>query len=127
MDWAKKIESMDGWVFGNTAEMADEIAQQTIDGLNRATCSLFEEDTLSKLGDQSYIKNSKGHPVCVIEIDDVTVKEFKNVNHEFANAEGFDSLDEWKSLHFEFFKSQKENFSESDLVICEYFKVIHIF
>ena len=127
MDWDSKIANMQGWKFGNTDEMADEIAQETVDGKNKATCSLFNNDTAPKAGEQSYIKNSKDQPVCVIEIDNVVVKPFKDVGQDFAKAEGFRSLEEWKTLHTDFFRSQKEDFSEADLVVCEYFRVVHMF
>ena len=94
MDWDSKIESMQGWKFGSTDEMADDIAQQAVDGKNGATCSLFNNDTASKVGEQSYIKNSKDQPVCVIELDDVVVTPFKDVSQDFAKAEGFESLEE---------------------------------
>ena len=127
VNWEKEILNMDGWQFGDSDEMADSIADLTISGNNRATCSLASGNNIPQVGEKHFIKNSRGEPVCVIELTRVFVTPFNQVDKKFANAEGYKSLEEWRDVHQKYFIRQKHDFSFDDDVICQHFIVVHKF
>ena len=69
-------------------------------------CFLLTYDcVIPNVGDRSYVQNSNGDPVCVIEVVDFSKVPFGKVDESFAKDEGYDSLAEWQSIHREFFKT----------------------
>ena len=127
MDWSKEIETLEGWSFGNSPQMSDEIAEQTKNGQNSATCSLYLAEKVPKVGDRSYVKDSRNEPVCVVETTRVDIVPFNEVDLEFAQTEGYVSLEEWRDIHISFFETKLSDFREFTLVVCQYFNVIHVF
>ncbi len=113
--------------------MADQLGQLVLQGIKTATTSLkaqYEKDgePLPKVGDQSIILDSKNRQLCQIEITDVTVMPFSQVDEDFAIAEGEGdlSLSYWREAHINFF-SQYCDFHEEMEVVLEKFKVIKKF
>lgn len=133
MVWSEEIKKLEGWSFGDSAEMADDLLNLVLAGKKTATSSLlmsYKEDNepLPKVGDRSYIKNSKGEALCVIELTDVIIKPFKDVDVSLAIAEGEGdlSLKYWQEGHANFFGKYCD-FNEDLEVVSEYFKVLHKF
>lgn len=128
IDWKSEIAKLEGWSFGDNAQMADELAQETAQGRNLANCSLWSKDkAMPKAGDRSYVKDSKGNPVCVIEVTSVQKLPFKDVDESFAFAEGYKSLQEWRNIHIDFFSRRSSEFNEQSIVVCQRFKLLHVF
>lgn len=133
IDWNKKLTALTGWSFGDTPEMADELGALVIEGKKTATSSLLEAFTqdnepLPKVGAVSYVKDSRGNPLCIVEIVKVEIKPFKDVDAGFAfhEGEGDRSLEYWRKAHIEYF-SKYCDFNQDMDVVCETFRVLHRF
>lgn len=124
------------WGFGDSPEMAEELAQLVRDGIKQATASLakayeIEGEQIPPVGDISMILNGKDEPVCIIETTEITLKPFNQVDAQFAYDEGEDdrTLNSWTEGHRRFFTRECESlgivFDEEMLVVCERFKLIY--
>lgn len=127
--------SFEAWGFGDSAEMADDLAKLVVEGTKTATASNFvlyeiEEEPLPPLGQINIILNGKDEAVAVIETTDVEVMPFNKVSeeHAYLEGEGNRTLAYWRSVHKPFFEKELEAnslaFSEEMLVVCERFKVV---
>ena len=116
----KKVEK---WRLGDTKELANQIAEETRAGLNRASCSIHRGAS-KQVGEKVVILNGHDEPVCMVSITEEIVVAFKEVDERFAKAENFASLDEWREFNFAFFQKQDPSFSDETLVSCIYFKVV---
>lgn len=125
----------EAWGFGDSPESADELGQLVVVGTKRATSSLFIEyevggDTFPKPGQLSIILDGRGEPLCIIETTGVEIKQFDQVDADFAFKEGAGdrSLAFWREVHRRFFirrcKKMNQEFHEKMLVVCEQFRVI---
>lgn len=126
----------EAFFFGDTEEMADELADLVLRGTKRATTgSLWsyeaEEQPLPKTGGLSIVTDWSGQPLCVIEAQSVETLPFDSVTTEFAatEGEGDGSLSFWQQAHREFFTRDcarlGKEFNESMPVVCERFAVIY--
>lgn len=140
MDWKQKILSLPGWHFGGKGSgIEDALAALVVEGKKTATCSWFEAHTamdepIPKVGEQSYVMDSRDRPVCVIESVEVEVKAFVDVDADFARDEGEGDLSYayWRRVHEDFFLRQGleiglEWNSATQHVVCERFRVLHLF
>lgn len=122
---------IDSWKFGNTEIECENLWELVINGKKTATSSLKVDDEIPVVGEKSYITNYKGDKKVLIEITNVTVKKFSEVDDAFARKEGEGdlSLDYWRLVHEEFstteLAKQGKEFHEGILIICEEFKVIN--
>lgn len=140
MDWKNELKNLDGWYFGGKGSgIEDQLANLVAEGIKSATCSWYEvyqmeESQIPKVGDRSYILNSEDEPVCIIEVIDVEVKPFLEVDEEFAylEGEGDRSYAYWKTAHEKFFTNYGKEIglqwdSKTQSVVCEKFMVLHAF
>lgn len=120
--------------FGDSEEMANELAELVLQGTKRATAAALwvyeaEGQRLPQLGDLSIVTDWSGKPLCVIETQSVEVVPFREVTAEFAatEGEGDGSLAFWQRAHREFFSREcvaaSREFTESMQVVCERFAV----
>ena len=131
--WRDRLSELQGWSFGDTPEMADELLDLVLRGIKSATCSLhkaFEDagDPLPLEGEESYIKDSQGRARCVIRLSKVELVPMNEVTEDFARKEGEGdlSLEYWRREHLRYFELYC-TINESELLVCEEFEVIHIF
>ncbi len=121
--------------FGDSPEMADELLKPVISGLKTATCSALwewehEGGSIPKPGLLSVIVDGKYEPRCIIETVEVNLKNYSEVDSDFARDEGEGdlSLDYWRDAHKRFFTrtlpSIGREFSEDMPLVCERFKVV---
>lgn len=140
MDWHEELRTLEGWHFGGKGSgIEDELADLVKNGIKTATCSWYEsylkEDVkIPEVGTRSYILNSKDLPVCVVEITQVEIKPFLGVDAKFAydEGEGDRSYKFWREAHETFFLNEAKTNGliwnpETQHVVCERFKVLHIF
>ncbi len=121
--------------FGDSSEMADQLAILVRQGVKTATCSAlssYEEDQIPQpqKGNLSVVLDGSGLPVCVIETLEVFVAPFSEVSERFAyeEGEGDRSLAYWRKAHQNFFSrhcSKDRVFDERMLVVCERFKLVY--
>lgn len=129
-----KIYVAEGW--GDSPEMADELGALIAQGIKTGTCSaLWEWDAegnpIPEKGLVTVVINGRGEPLCIVETVEVTIRNYNEVDADFARAEGEGdlSLEYWRAAHKRFFtrtlaKIGKE-FSEAMPLVCERFKVIY--
>ena len=124
----------EGW--GDSPEMADELGELIARGIKTATCSaLWEWEAEGKpiphKGLITIVVNGGGNPLCIVETTEVTVRQYDEVDSDFAQAEGEGdfSLEYWREVHRDFFSRTLpkigREFSEKMPLVCERFQVIY--
>ena len=124
----------EGW--GDSPQMADELGALIAQGTKTGTCSALweweaEGNPIPEVGLVTVVLDGKGKPLCIVETTEVTVRNYNEVDADFARAEGEGdlSLEYWREAHRNFFsrtlpKIGKE-FSEEMPLVCERFRVIY--
>ena len=119
--------------FGDSEAMQDELLDLVLAGTKRATASLarwYDADTLPKPGDLSLITDGRGEPACIIRTTTVDVVAVRDVDADFAFAEGEGdrSHEYWITEHRKFWtrEAAREGFEYSDDldVVCERFELV---
>jgi len=143
--WGRFVESTgragedrfyEAFFFSDREDVANELAELVLRGVKRATAaSVWSHDEegkpLPRPGDLSIVTDWAGKALCVIETESVEVVPFCKVTAEFAafEGEGDGSLAFWRDAHREYFAREcaraDREFSESMLVVCERFEVVH--
>jgi len=124
------------WYFGNTPELACELARLVLSGKKRATASLEYEcrdkpNEAPVLDGYSVVTGFDGHPKCVVRTTEIRRIPYNEVDAEFAfdEGEGDQSLDYWRGVHWEYFSLQCAEMgieqSETMPVICERFELLY--
>jgi len=124
------------WYFGNTSEMARELAELVLRGDKRATATLLESAKLhpeSAPIDDGYsvVTDFENNPMCIIKTTEIRHLLFNEVDAEFAfdEGEGDKSLRYWREVHHQFFTQEAaengDEFSEKSIVICERFELLY--
>jgi len=128
-------KSYTSWYFGDSEEMASDLADLVLAGTKRATAGALEiyeleGEDLPMAGDYSVITDFQNGARCVIRTTSVEIVPFREVTADFAaiEGEGDGSLDYWRSVHWDFFEREFKSFglrpTEGLLVVCEVFVVI---
>ena len=119
------------WSFGDTPEMADELAELVAKGIKTASCSSLSsfkhEDAAPAIGGYSIILNSKGGPVCVIRVISMRIIRYCDVDQDFARKEGEGhlSLRYWMQGHKDFFQ-REGSFDEAMELVAEEFELVEV-
>lgn len=117
------------WAFGDSAEMANELAELVCKGRKTASCgslaSWLTENAPPAIGSYHIILDGQQQPVCVIRLISLRLMKFSEVTAEFARKEGEGdlSLDYWQKEHRAFF-SREGTFSEEMELVGEEFQLI---
>lgn len=112
------------WGFGDSPEMADELAALVIQGHKRATCgalvSYLKEPILP--GCYNIILNGRDEPVCVIRTTVLRVVRYCDMTAELASLEGEGdrSLAWWQASHQAFFEREGTWAPDMELVFEEF-------
>lgn len=123
------------FTFGNSPEMADELADLVLHGPKRATAGMlldYERDgePVPRPGEYSVVLDGRGQPVCVIRTTEVRIRPLNQVDAAFAwdEGEGDRSLGWWQEAHHRFFSQRCEQVGvpfEADLpVVLERFELV---
>ncbi len=123
------------FAFGDSQELADELATLVRRGIKTATCSALwsyeeEQRPLPQKGEYSVVLDGNGVPVAVIETVEVFVAPFNEVPERFAydEGEGDRSLAYWREAHRNYFGRQRfkeRAFHEQMPLVCERFRFVH--
>lgn len=122
------------WAFG---ELPDELVKLVVEGKKWATSSyhpayLYENEELPTNIDVNLITDGAGKPIVIAMNTDVIIQPYNKVDEKIAHAEGEGdlTLNYWRSVHQAFFENiareMETKFSEDDLVVTEYFKVLKV-
>jgi uncharacterized protein YhfF len=123
------------FAFGDSPDMADELADLVLHGPKRATAGLlldFEHDNepLPRPGDHQVVLDGRGEPVCVIRTTVVEVGPLNRVDAGFAwdEGEGDRTLEWWQQAHRRFFGRRCEHlgvpFTDDLPVVQERFALV---
>ena len=127
-------QRFDVFDFGDSPEMADELAALVVDGPKQATAGLLvdyeqEGELLPEVGTYSVVVDGRGDPACVLRTTQVELKPFSKVDAEFAwdEGEGDRSLESWLAGHRAYFSRDLARhglrFSDDMLVVLERFEL----
>jgi len=116
--------SLDGsyqvWFFGNSSEMARELAELVLSGKKKATASLVAVNEIAP----EIAPVDGGFSV-------VRHLPFMEVDAEFAfdEGEGDQSLEYWRDVHWRYFTKEAAQlnveFHERSLICCERFELLY--
>ncbi len=123
------------WYFGNTSEMANELAELVISGKKTATASLAKMNEIEPVNapvehGYSVVTDFAGDPMCIIQTTEIRIYLLTKSMPAFAfdEGEGDQSLDYWRSVHWDYFaREAAENgfeFDETSIVCCERFQLL---
>ncbi|MCP8616233.1 ASCH domain-containing protein [Salirhabdus salicampi] len=126
----------EAWAFGDSKEMADELANLVLEGKKTATSSNYtlyelENEVLPFVGLHNIILDGDGKAVGIVETTSVEVVPFDEVTaeHAYLEGEGDRTLTYWRDVHETFFKKEFEiiyqEFNYKIPVVCERFKLIY--
>ncbi|GEK29280.1 ASCH domain-containing protein [Furfurilactobacillus siliginis] len=117
----------DVFAFGDSGEMADELAALVISGTKTATTAAADVEPDAMVGEYSVILDGHDHPVAVIQTVVYEEMPFNQVSAEHAYHEGENdrSLASWRQEHETFWRrelaAEGGQFSEDMQVACEVF------
>lgn len=130
----KAPENYEAWAFGDSKEMADELAELVLNGTKTTTASnytMYEEDEpLPYVGLHNIVLDGDGRAVAIVETTSVETVPFDEVTeeHAYLEGEGDRTLRYWREAHEDFFKKEfkevNQEFHNKIPVVCERFKVI---
>ena len=111
--------------FGDSPQLADELARLVLAGKKRATCWAASEGPETEAGKQWVVLNGSGVAVAVIETTELTQRRFDEVGEAFAYDEGEDdrTLASWRRAHQNYFGRQG-TFASDMLLWCERFRLV---
>ena len=118
----KRSDKMNNWSFGIDN---DKLIGLVLEGKKTATSSLYNFDKIPVIGEESIIHFDNEKDACIVETVDYKIIKYNEMTEELAKLEGEGdlSLNYWKQVHLNFFKSVNPNFKEDDEIIFEIFKV----
>ena len=117
------------FTFGDSAMLSAELLALVRAGVKTATCGALrdfqaEGEALPEVGRRDIALDWEGTPALVIETVEVAVRRFREVDVDFALAEGeSDSLDGWQTDHRRYFERNGGWDPEMQLV-CERFRLV---
>jgi uncharacterized protein YhfF len=111
--------------FGDSPQLADELARLVLAGKKRATCWAASEGPETEAGKQWVVLDGGGMPIAVIETVELTQRRFDEVDEAFAFDEGEDdrTLAAWRRAHRNYF-SRQGTFAPDMLLWCERFRLV---
>lgn len=126
----------EAWYFGDSRELADELAELVVTGKKTATASLLweykaEGEELPQAGSYSVITRYDGEPQCVIQTSEVRILPYDEVGADFAadEGEGDLSLEYWRQAHWRFFSRMCAKIGRQPdakmPVVCERFRLVY--
>src|SRR5690348_11645594 len=91
--------------FGDSPQLADELAALVLDGRKRATCWAASDGKLTEVGKRMVMLDGSGQPCAVLETVELTLRRFGEVGAAFAYDEGEDdrTLASWREAHRAYF------------------------
>lgn len=124
------------WWFGNTPELVRELGELVRAGRKKASAGALwlheaEGEALPRKGEVQVVIDWDGAPLAVIEITDVRVVAFDQVDEAFAREEGEGdcTLEWWRRAHWEYFTEELPKIARQpspDMpLVCTTFRLVH--
>jgi uncharacterized protein YhfF len=120
-DW----RSLEQFSFGDSPELADELAELVLAGKKRATCWAASDGPSTTVGKRMVMLDGAGHPRAIVETVELTQRRFDEVDEAFAFDEGEDdrTLASWRTAHRNYFGRQGA-YAPDMLLYCERFRLV---
>lgn len=118
--------------FGDNRKLCDDLLALVIAGKKTATCGALRDfgeggEEMPVVGRQDIALDWDGNPKVLIETKRVYTCKFKDMDEEFALAEGEnEDLAGWQRDHRAYFE-RNGGWSEDMDLICERFEVVKVF
>lgn len=123
------------WYFGNSREMAMDLAALVIAGTKTATASLaktneIEPDKAPIENGYSVVTDFDGKPMCIVQTTEIRHMPFNEVDAQFAfdEGEGDRTLEYWRDVHLSYFAREAAefgfDFDENSIVCYERFRLL---
>jgi uncharacterized protein YhfF len=120
--------------FGADQPTADALAALVAAGVKTATTSVLaayhhEQEPLPQPGDQAIVVDGSGRPVAVIEVTEVRVRRYGDIDeaHAHAEGEGDRTLAGWRAAHEPFLDDTcaglGQPYDDNLELVCERFTV----
>lgn len=122
-DW----RNLEGFAFGDTPELAEELAQLVLTGRKTATCWSAEDGPRTAVGTRMVMLDGSDRPRAVVETVELTQRRYSAVDAAFAYDEGEDdrTLESWRRAHRNYF-TRLGQFAPDMLLYCERFRVVRL-
>ncbi len=120
-DWRE----LDTFAFGDTPELAEELARLVVEGKKTATCWAASEGQKTRIGQRWVLLDVSRRPRAVLETVELVQRRFHEVDRAFAyeEGEGDQTLAFWRAAHRDYFGGRGQ-FSEDMLLWCERFRIV---
>jgi uncharacterized protein YhfF len=117
--------SLDQFSFGDSPELADELAELVLAGKKRATCSAASDGPSTEIGKRMVMLDGAGRPRAIVETVELAQRRFDEVDEAFAFDEGEDdrTLASWRKAHRNYFGRQG-TYAPDMLLYCERFRLV---
>ena len=113
---------MERWKFGINNE---KLIKLVLCGKKTATCCIYRGKQ-SAIGEISVLLNDSDVEVCKLQTVEIKLLKFKDVAWDLAVLEGeFETMQEWRKSHCEFFANEDDSFNEETIIEFEIFKVVN--
>lgn len=128
----KRYPGAETFRFGDTEEICALLTGLVRSGAKRATCealSVYESggEAMPVVGRRDIALDWSGAPALVIETTAIEIARFKDVEADFALAEGEnDTLEGWRRDHEAYFR-RSSGFDPEMKLVCERFEVVEDF
>jgi uncharacterized protein YhfF len=122
--WWSKLNQFS---FGDTPQMADELALLVIGGVKTGTSWHQSEGQQTQVGQKHVVLDGEGSPVAIIETVELRLLSYDEVDEAFAYDSGEDdrTLSSWRAGYRNYYERQGK-YAPDMLLYCERFKVIEI-
>jgi uncharacterized protein YhfF len=122
--------------WGDSPALADTLGTLIAEGTKTATCSSLweweaEAAEIPHVGMITIVLDGRGTPLCIVEITDITIRAYDEVDAQFAyeEGEGDRSLESWREGHWRYFSRTLAKIGRTPTLdmplVCELFKVIY--
>ena len=132
--WHQAPYEAEAW--GDSPEMAQELADLIVAGIKTATCSALwdwqaDDEAIPEPGGITIVLDGQNQPVGIVETVEITVQLYNEVDAQFAfeEGEGDRSLTYWREAHWRFFSRTLPNIGKKPAqdmpLVCERFRLIY--
>jgi uncharacterized protein YhfF len=132
----KTARYCDAQQFGDGVAMGNELADLIMRGIKTATCSCLwewqaEGESLPAIGTLDILLDGEQRPCAVIELVELTICAFEDVDAQFAFDEGEAdrTLAAWRDIHWQWFSTFlpiiERTPSMTMPLVCERFRVLY--
>jgi len=130
------LYSDDVWQFGDTKAIATQVGHLVRIGIKTATSALlwemeYDGEPLPQVGDIAMVANGEGEALCIIEITEVKIKPFNEVDEQFAFEYGENdrTLKQWRAESWDYFAQRCAVIGRQPIetmpLVCQRFRVLY--